>query len=64
MAVVDKREAMRRAQRALESKRPDEALDALWPLMDRAHVPDDEARAVLRTMQQAWVDAVRPEAAA
>jgi hypothetical protein len=64
MAVVDKREAMRRAQRALEAKQPDDALAALWPLMDRAHVPDDEARVYLRTMQQAWVAAERPEAAA
>ncbi len=64
MAAIDKREAMRRAQQALESKRPEDALAALWPLMDRAHVPDDEARAYLRTMQQAYVAAERAEAAA
>jgi hypothetical protein len=55
MATVDKREAMRRAQAALDAGRPEDALAQLWPLVDREHVLEEELRAYLRQMLQALV---------
>lgn len=55
MAIVDKRDAMRRAEQALDSGRPTDALGQLWPLVDREHVPEEELRAYLRLMLRAYV---------
>ena len=63
MAIVDKREAMRRAQKALDSGKPEDALGQLWPLIDRAHVLEEELRAYLRLMLQAYVALRRSRAA-
>ncbi len=54
MAIVDKREAMRRAQAALDAGKPEDALLQLWPLIDRPHVLEEELRAYLRLMLAAY----------
>ena len=37
MAIINRREMMRQAQRALDTGRPREAVADLWSLLDRAH---------------------------
>ena len=64
MAIINRREMMRQAQRALDTGRPREAVADLWSLLDRAHVPEEEARAALRLLQQAYVALDRGRAAA
>lgn len=64
MVTVDKREAHRRASRALQAGRPDEALAALWSLVDRSHVLDEELESYLRMMADAFVQLDRTRAAA
>ena len=64
MSGVDKRELERRATRALEQRRFDEALAALWQLVDRAHVIDGELRQHLRMMGSCFVGLGRNRAAA
>lgn len=62
--TVDRRELERRAARALETKRWDEAMSSLWPLVERARVVDDELRSALRLMTSALLKMGRPRAAA
>lgn len=63
MVTVDKREAQRRASRALQAGRPDEALEALWSLVDRSHVIDEELSSYLRMMGDAYMQLDRTRAA-
>ncbi|MCU0673539.1 MAG: cytochrome P450, partial [Myxococcota bacterium] len=56
MATVDKREAFRAANAAVESGRPDAAMPHLWALVDRSHVADDELAGYLRLMGRAYRD--------
>jgi HEAT repeat protein len=64
MVTIDKREAYRRASRALDARRPHEALESLWTLVDRSHVIDEELSSYLKMMGQAFVMSERPRAAA
>jgi hypothetical protein len=64
VATVDKREAYRRASRALQAKQPAEALGSLWQLVDRSHVVDEELAGYLRMMGDAYMQLGRPRAAA
>ena len=64
MATVDKREAFRRAQRAMQSNRPAEALTPLWSLVDRSHLVDEELHGYLRLLAQAYSALGRNRAAA
>lgn len=61
---MDRRELLRRAGRAIETKRWDEAMSSLWPLVERARVLDDELRGVLRSMTTALGRMGRTRAAA
>jgi hypothetical protein len=63
MTIVDKREAVRRATRALESGRPGDAIAQLWPLVDRAHALEAEIASYVRLMGQAYAAMGRPRAA-
>jgi tetratricopeptide (TPR) repeat protein len=63
MASIDKRDTLRRAQRALDERQPDRALDYLWSLIDRAHLPDEEFGSYLAAMVQAYTDLGRKRAA-
>lgn len=56
VATVDKREAFRAANAAVESGRPDAAMPHLWALVDRSHVADDELAGYLRLMGRAYRD--------
>lgn len=60
---VDRRELERRAQRALEARRYDEALSSIWPLVERARVLDEELRSALRLMTAALERSGRSRAA-
>jgi hypothetical protein len=62
--TLDKREALRRATRSLEARRPAEALVPLWQLIDRSHVVEDELSGYLRMMMNAYVQLEQPRAAA
>ncbi|MEM1418324.1 MAG: HEAT repeat domain-containing protein [Myxococcota bacterium] len=64
MAIIDKRDAWRRATAAMESGRPEEALGPLWSLIDRAHLIDEEFVGYLRKMGQAYQALGRDRAAA
>ncbi len=64
VATVDKREAFRAATAAVEGGRPDTALPHLWSLLDRSHVPEEEAAGYLRLMGRAYRDLGRPRASA
>ncbi|HJL14955.1 MAG TPA: hypothetical protein RMH99_04825 [Sandaracinaceae bacterium LLY-WYZ-13_1] len=64
MVTVDKRDAHRRAKRALEQNRPAEALQFLWSLVDRSHVIDEELSSYLRMMGDAYLQLDRTRAAA
>lgn len=61
---VDKRDAYRRATRALQQERPGEALSYLWSLVDRSHVIDEELEGYLRLMADAYLKLGRGRAAA
>lgn len=61
---VDRRELERRAARALEARRWDEAMSSLWPLVERARVVDEELRGALRMMTTALGRMGRTRAAA
>lgn len=61
---VDKREAERRAQRALEAGRHRDALESLWLLIDRSHVVEHEFVNYLRSMASCYEALNRPRAAA
>lgn len=61
---VDKREAYRSATAALKARRPQEALESLWKLVDRSHVIDEELESYLRLMVDAFVQMDRTRAAA
>jgi hypothetical protein len=63
MTVIDKREAVRSATRALETGRPGDALALLWPLVDRYTVLEAEFGPYLRMMGQAYAALGRPRAA-
>lgn len=63
MVTIDKREAYRRATTALKAGRPEEALSALWSLVDRSHVIDEELESYLRLMVDAFVQIDRTRAA-
>src|SRR5690606_17965724 len=64
MVTLDRREAHRRATRALQAGRPEEALAALWSLVDRSHIVAEELEAHLRMMADAYVRLDRTRAAA
>ncbi|MEM9069426.1 MAG: HEAT repeat domain-containing protein [Myxococcota bacterium] len=64
MATIDKRDAHRRAQAALESGKPENALPHLWNLVDRSHLVDEEFLTYLRDMGRAYHDLGRSRAAA
>lgn len=64
MATVDKREAFRRAQKAMQNNRPAEALTPLWSLVDRSHLVDEELAGYLRLLGQAFAGLGRTRAAA
>lgn len=64
MVTVDKRDAYRRAKRALDQSRPLEALQFLWSLVDRSHVIDEELSSYLRMMGDAYLQLDRTRAAA
>ncbi len=62
--ILDKRDARARADRALRSNRPSEALGYLWQLVDRSHVVDEELARYLLMMAQAYQSMGRSRAAA
>lgn len=62
--ALDKRDAVRQATRALERREPHEALKHLWPLVDRAHVAEEELASYLRLMGRAYNDVGLGRAAA
>src|SRR5688500_17890097 len=64
MVTLDKREAYRTATNALKAGRPEDALKALWSLVDRSHVIDEELESYLRLMVDAFVQIGRTRAAA
>src|SRR5690606_3670745 len=64
MATLDKRQAYREATRALQQRRPHEALPHLWALVDRSHGIDEELESYLRMMADAFVQLDRSRAAA
>ena len=64
MATVDKRDAEARARRALQARKPGEALQYLWTLVDRSHVIDEELHRYLRMMADSYVMMERERAAA
>ncbi|MBX3247516.1 MAG: HEAT repeat domain-containing protein [Myxococcales bacterium] len=64
MATVDKREAWRQANAAVDAGRPDDALAHLWALVDRSHVVDQELDGYLRLMGRAYRELGRRRAAA
>lgn len=61
---IDKRDAARRAERALNANRWGEALGYLWQLVDRSHVIDEELRHYLAMMRSAYVGMDRQRAGA
>lgn len=61
---IDKRDAARRAERALGANRWTEALGYLWQLVDRSHVIDEELRHYLSNMRRAYIGMDRQRAAA
>lgn len=61
---MDRREAHRRAARALQAGRPAEALEVLWQLADRTHVVDEELQSYLQMMRDAFLALGRGRAAA
>ncbi len=63
MVTLDKRDAYRKATTALKGGRPQEALEALWQLVDRSHVIDEELESYLRLMIDAYVQMDRTRAA-
>ncbi len=52
--AVDTRDLERKAQRAIDARRFDEALTHLWLLVDRASVVDDQFRAHVRLLAQCF----------
>jgi hypothetical protein len=64
VATVDKREALRRAQQALQRSRPADALGPLWSLVDRSHVDEQELTGYLRLLGQTFSALGRTRAAA
>src|SRR5690606_24481139 len=64
VVTLDKREAYRSATAALKGNRPRDALEALWQLVDRSHVIDEELESYLRLMADAFVQIGRTRAAA
>ena len=52
--MVDKKDAYRRARRAIDANKPRDALGHLWQLVDRSHVVDEELRGYLTMMAQAY----------
>lgn len=64
MATIDKREAYRRAAKALQEERPAQAIGPLWSLIDRSHLIDEELASYLRMLAQAYVALDRKRAAA
>ncbi len=64
MATLDKRDAQRRAERALASGNATEALGHLWSLVDRSHLLDAELESYLGMMSMAFQKLGRPRAAA
>lgn len=54
MVTIDKRDAQRRADRAIREDKPREALSFLWQLVDRSHVVDEELRGYLTMMAKAY----------
>ncbi len=52
--AIDKRDALRRAQNAVQQSRPGEALQYLWQIVDRSHLLDEEFRSYLRVMEQSY----------
>ena len=64
MSSVDKREAYARAQRAMQSNRPAEAISPLWSLIDRSHLVDEEFAGYLRMLAQAFAQIGNNRAAA
>ena len=54
MVTIDKRDAQRRADRAIRADKPREALGYLWQLVDRSHVVDEELRGYLTMMAKAY----------
>ncbi len=64
MVTIDKREAYRAATRALNERRPHDALKSLWQLVDRSHVIDEELESYLRLMVDAYAQLGRNRAAA
>jgi hypothetical protein len=64
MVTIDKRDAHRRAKRALDQGRASEALQYLWSLVDRSHVIDEELSSYLRMMGDAYLQLDRTRAAA
>ncbi|MEQ8886132.1 MAG: HEAT repeat domain-containing protein [Sandaracinaceae bacterium] len=64
MVTLDKRDAYRKASRALQAGKPGEALQFLWSLVDRSHVIDEELASYLRMMADAYLQLNRSRAAA
>ncbi len=48
--MIDTRDALRRANRELEARRPNEALPHLWTILEVARMHDDELRSCLRAL--------------
>ena len=64
MATIDKREAYRRATKALSDGNPTQAISHLWSLIDRSHLIDEELSGYLQMLAQAYVGVGRTRAAA
>jgi hypothetical protein len=62
--AVDTRDLERKAQRAIEGRRYDEALTHLWLLVDRASVADDQFRGHVRLLAQCFAGLGRKRALA
>jgi len=64
MATIDKRDAWRRADAALQQGRPADALPYLWSLVDRSHLVEEELARYLDAMHRAFRGLGRTRAAA
>ena len=62
--ALDKRDAYARANAAVQTGRPADALPHLWSLVDRSHLVDEEFESYLRLMGTAYQQLGRTRAAA